>query len=154
MMKFLEHRISDPNLLRLIARFLKNGYMEENTLFATDKGTPQGGIVSPILANIYLHYVLDLWFEYRMKPQCKGVAEIVRYADDFVICVQFKEDADKIHEQLRARIEEFNLELAEDKTRVIGVWTVFGAKMRKAEVKGQRPSTFWGLPTMLEVAKG
>lgn len=139
MMKFLEHRISDPNLLRLIARFLKNGYMEENTLFATDKGTPQGGIVSPILANIYLHYVLDLWFEYRMKPQCKGVAEIVRYADDFVICVQFKEDADKIHEQLRARIEEFNLELAEDKTRVIG----FGRYSKQnAKSRGKRPETF------------
>jgi len=139
MMKFLEHRISDPNLLRLIARFLKNGYMEENTLFATDKGTPQGGIVSPILANIYLHYVLDLWFEYRMKPQCKGVAEIVRYADDFVICVQFKEDADKIHEQLRARIEEFNLELAEDKTRVIG----FGRySEQNAKSRGKRPETF------------
>lgn len=139
MMKFLEHRISDPNLLRLIARFLKNGYMEEGTLFATDKGTPQGGIVSPILANVYLHYVLDLWFENRMKPQCRGVAEIVRYADDFVICVQFKEDADKIHEQLRARIEEFNLELAEDKTRVIG----FGRySEQKARSRGVKSETF------------
>jgi len=139
MMKFLEHRISDPNLLRLIARFLKNGYMEESTLFATDKGTPQGGIISPILANIYLHYVLDLWFEYRMKPQCRGFAEIIRYADDFVICVQFKEDAERIQEQLRARIEEFNLELAEDKTRVIefGRYSEINAKSR-----GVKPETF------------
>ena len=139
MMKFLAHRIDDPNLLRLIGRFLKNGYMEEEKLFATDKGTPQGGIISPILANVYLHYVLDLWFEKRVKGQCRGVAEIVRYADDFVICVQFKDDADKIYEMLRARVEEFNLSLAEDKTRIIG----FGRySVKNAKSKGERPESF------------
>ena len=139
MMKFLGHRISDPNLLRLIGRFLRGGYMDEGTLFATDKGTPQGGIISPILANVYLHYVLDLWFEYRMKGQCRGVAEMVRYADDFVICVQYKEDATLIHEQLRSRIEGFGLELAEDKTRVIG----FGRySAQNAKDKGEKPEVF------------
>jgi RNA-directed DNA polymerase len=139
LMKFLEYRISDPNLLRLIARFLKNGYMEEGTLFATEKGTPQGGIISPILANLYLHYVLDLWFEYRMKKQCKGLAELVRYADDFVICVELKEDAEHIYEQLRLRLESFNLELSSEKTRLIE----FGRHAEEnAKQQGRKPDSF------------
>ncbi|UAL48009.1 reverse transcriptase [Sutcliffiella horikoshii] len=84
MMEFLKERITDPNLLRIIARFLKGGYMEEGRLFPTEVGTPQGGIISPILANVYLHYVLDLWFEKVVRKQCKGQAYIVRYADDCV----------------------------------------------------------------------
>ena len=84
MMEFLKLRISDPNLLRLIGRFLKGGYMEEGKKYKTDNGTPQGGVISPILANVYLHYVLDLWFEKRVRKQCKGQAYIVRYADDCV----------------------------------------------------------------------
>ena len=118
MMKFLGHRISDPNLLRLIARFLKNGYMEEGIVYDTDTGTPQGGIISPILANVYLHYALDLWMERVIKPQCRGIVEIVRYADDFVICVQYKDEAETIHRLLKERLGKFNLELAEDKTRI------------------------------------
>ena len=97
MMKFLKHRINDPNLLRIIARFLKGGYMEEGKYFETDKGTPQGGVISPILANVYLHYVLDLWFEKVVRKQCKGQAYMVRYADDFVCCFQFRSDADNFY---------------------------------------------------------
>uniref|UniRef100_UPI0021752179 reverse transcriptase domain-containing protein n=1 Tax=Niallia taxi TaxID=2499688 RepID=UPI0021752179 len=78
------HRIADPNLLRIISRFLKGGYMEEGRRYKTETGTPQGGVVSPILANIYLHYVLDLWFEKVVRKQCEGQAYIVRYADDCV----------------------------------------------------------------------
>ncbi|WP_241657772.1 reverse transcriptase domain-containing protein [Anaerobacillus alkaliphilus] len=85
MMKFLEHRIADPSFLRIIGRFLKGGYMEQGKYFKTDRGTPQGGIISPILANIYLHYVLDLWFEVHVKKHCKGQAYLVRYADDCVL---------------------------------------------------------------------
>lgn len=137
--KFLGNRISDPNLLRLIARFLKNGYMEEGKVFESDKGTPQGGIVSPILANIYLHYALDLWVERVVKPRCRGVVEIVRYADDFVICVQYKDEAEKILEVLRKRLGKFNLELAEDKTRIIE----FGRFARtNAKARGRKPETF------------
>ena len=139
MMKFLGHRISDPNLLRLIARFLKNGYMEEGKVVDTDKGTPQGGIISPILANVYLHYALDLWMERVIKPQCRGAVEIVRYADDFVICVQYKDEAELIHRLLKERLEKFNLELAEEKTRIIG----FGRySVANAIAKGERPATF------------
>ena len=139
MMKFLNLRIGDPNLLRLIKRFLKNGYMESGQLHATNEGTPQGGVVSPILANIYLHYVLDLWMEKVVKPQCRGVVEIVRYADDFVICVQYKDDAIKILEGLKARLGKFNLELAGDKTRLIE----FGRYAKQnANAKSLRASTF------------
>ncbi|MED4229119.1 reverse transcriptase domain-containing protein [Neobacillus cucumis] len=84
LMKFLNRRIGDPSLLRIIARFLKGGYMEEGKYFDSDKGTPQGGVISPILANVYLHYVLDLWFEKVVRKQCKGQAYMVRYADDCV----------------------------------------------------------------------
>jgi len=137
--KFLGHRLNDFNLLRLISRFLKSGYMEEGKLYATKKGTPQGGNISPILANIYLHYALDLWFEKKIKPLFKGVVEMVRYADDFVICVQYKSEAEKLLEMLKERLMKFNLELAEDKTRIIE----FGRYSKiNAFSKGKRPATF------------
>ena len=119
MMEFLKHRIADPNLLRIISRFLKGGYMEEGRIYKTDNGTPQGGVISPILANVYLHYVLDLWFEKVVRKQCEGQAYIVRYADDFVCCFQHKRDALQFYESLKLRLKKFNLEIAEDKTKVI-----------------------------------
>lgn len=140
MMKFLNHRINDPSLLRIIARFLKAGYMEEGKYFDTDRGTPQGGIISPILANVYLHYVLDLWFEKVVKKQCEGQAYIVRYADDFVCCFQYKRDAENFYASLIKRLQKFNLELAEDKTKIIP----FGRfAERDCKHKGQnKPPTF------------
>ena len=81
LMEFLGHRIGDPNLLRLIARILKSGVVEDGKYIHTDEGTPQGGNLSPLLANIYLHYVLDLWFEKRVKKELEGYAELIRYAD-------------------------------------------------------------------------
>lgn len=86
MIKFLEVRIGDPNILRLIQRMLKAGIEEEGNLEPSEEGTPQGSIISPLLANVYLHYALDLWFEKRIKKQCRGEAEIIRYTDDFVCC--------------------------------------------------------------------
>jgi RNA-directed DNA polymerase len=94
MIEFLNHRISDQNLLRILGRFLKGGYMEEGKKYKTETGTPQGGVLSPILANVYLHYVLDLWFEKKIRKECKGQANIVRYADDFVCCFQLKGEAE------------------------------------------------------------
>jgi RNA-directed DNA polymerase len=119
MMEFLKLRIADPNLLRIIGRFLKGGYMEEGKKYKTDNGTPQGGVISPILANVYLHYVLDLWFEKRVRKQCKGQAYIVRYADDFVCCFQYKNEAEQFFHSLKLRLKKFNLEIAEDKTKII-----------------------------------
>ncbi|WP_280966592.1 group II intron reverse transcriptase/maturase [Evansella cellulosilytica] len=140
MMEFLKYRINDPNLLRIIARFLKSGFMEEARHVKEKSGTPQGGIASPILANVYLHYVLDLWFEKKIRKECRGQAYIVRYADDFVCCFQYQQDAYKFFGQLKDRLNKFNLEIAEDKSEVIP----FGKFAKEnARRKGNgRPPTF------------
>ena len=137
MIKFLEHRIQDKNLIRLIVRFLKAGILEEGNHKKIEEGTPQGGIISPILANIYLHYVLDLWFKKVLRKDLRGYAEIVRYADDFIILVQYKDDCDKILENLRERLAKFSLELSESKTSTIR----FGRTADKSD-KENRPGTF------------
>ncbi|GAB4271000.1 group II intron reverse transcriptase/maturase [Thermincola ferriacetica] len=118
LMKFIGHRINDPSLKRLIVRFLKAGIMEDGIIGATEEGTPQGAIVSPTLANIYLHYVLDLWFSKAVKKNCRGQAEMIRYADDFVCCFQHKDDAEKFLTALINRLAKFNLKIAEDKTKM------------------------------------
>lgn len=93
LMKFLEHDIADKNFLRYIKRFLKAGIIEDLQHHESDKGTPQGGLISPVCANVYLHYVLDMWFEKVIKKHCKGEAYIVRYADDFVCMFQYEHEA-------------------------------------------------------------
>lgn len=115
-LQFLEHRIADRNLIRLIVRFLKVGAIEEGKFEPTEKGISQGGVVSPILANIYLHYVLDLWFEKAVKRNCKGEAYQVRYADDYICCFQYQQDAEACYKALKERLGKFELELAEDKS--------------------------------------
>jgi RNA-directed DNA polymerase len=137
MTKFLEHRINDKNLIRIIDRFLKAGVMEEGKYMKTEQGTPQGGVISPVLANIYLHYVLDIWFKKVLRKQLSGYAEIVRYADDFVILIQNKEDCGKILESLRERLTKFSLELSEAKTSIIR----FGSTADKSD-KDNKPGTF------------
>ena len=119
MMKFLEHRIEDKNLLRLITRFLKAGIIDAGIKYDIPQGTPQGGVCSPILGNIYLHYVLDLWFDKIVRQHCKGSAYMVRYADDSVFCFQYEEDAKRFFEVLIQRLGKFNLEVAEEKTKII-----------------------------------
>lgn len=140
MMKCLRERITDANFLVLIRRTLKAGAMTEGVYADTDQGTPQGGIISPILANIYLHYVLDLWFDKKVKPALRGYAGMVRYADDFVIGCQYQEEAQKILQSIKDRFSQFGLTLSEDKTRVIE----FGrfAKERRAEHGKGKPETF------------
>jgi len=117
--KFLEVRITDPNILRLVGRFLKTGVMEEGKYYQVDKGTPQGGILSPLLANIYLHYCLDVWFKKRMRGQLKGYARLIRYADDFVICFEKIEEAEGFGRALRERLSKFGLKVEEEKSRII-----------------------------------
>ncbi|WP_246310122.1 reverse transcriptase domain-containing protein, partial [Paenibacillus alginolyticus] len=119
MMKFLEHRIADPTLLRLIKKFLKAGIQEDGEFNPTDEGAPQGGLISPILSNIYLHYALDLWFETTVKRECVGRAEMVRYADDFVCCFEQETDAKRYYKALVMRLKKFGLEIAEEKTKII-----------------------------------
>jgi RNA-directed DNA polymerase len=139
MMECLRQRISDPSFLRLIGRFLRAGIMEEGKYIETEEGTPQGGILSPVLSNIYLHYVLDLWFEKRLKRELCGYAEENRYADDFVICLQNKGDGERVLEAVRERFAKFGLSLSEDKTRLIEFGRYAGAN---GEKRGEKPATF------------
>jgi len=121
LMKMLEQRVNDRPFLRLIGKWLKAGILDtDGKVIHPLSGTPQGGIVSPVLANIYLHYVLDLWFEKKIKAKCKGKVYLCRYADDFVCLFQYKAEADWFYKQLSQRLAKFNLSLSEEKTRVIG----------------------------------
>ena len=128
LMKFLEHDIADRNFLRYIGRFLKAGIMEEGVKLESDRGTPQGGEISPVLANVYLHYVLDQWYEIVLKKYAKGEIYYVRYADDFLMMFQYEEEAAKVLELLRTRLAKFGLEVAEDKTSIIPIGRFKGTK--------------------------
>lgn len=120
LMKMLDLRIGDGVIKRLIRKWLKAKILQEDgTTVEPEDGTPQGSVISPILANIYLHYVLDLWFEKVVKKHCEGDAYLIRYADDFVAIFRYKKDAEKYYRTLGKRLGKFNLELAEDKTRII-----------------------------------
>ena len=119
MMKFLEHDIADKNFLRYIKRFLKAGVMEEGKQLKTERGTAQGGLISPVMANVYLHYVLDLWFEKAVKKQLKGFSRLVRYADDFIIMFEQENEANMVMGMLAERLGKFGLEVAVEKTRVL-----------------------------------
>lgn len=139
LMKFLEHRISDKRIQRMVKRFLKAGVYEDGTTTVSDEGTPQGGVISPLLANIYLHYALDLWFEKVIRKRCTGFARLVRYADDFVVCFQRETDAVTFRRELGIRLGKFGLEVESTKTRVLK----FGRyAVQNAKAKGERPETF------------
>ena len=128
LMKFLENDIKDKKFLRYIKRFLISGYMEEMKYYVTEKGTPQGGLISPILANVYLHYVLDLWFEKAVKPNLKGEAYLIRYADDFIVMFQYEKEAKQFYECLIKRFEKFGLEIEQSKTKIIPFGRFKGTK--------------------------
>jgi RNA-directed DNA polymerase len=120
MVRMLEERIEDRALLRLIQKWLKAGVLDtDGEVIYPVTGTPQGGIVSPILANVYLHYALDLWFEKVAQKRCRGEACLIRYADDFVCAFEYREEAEAFYRALGERLRKFGLELAEDKTRII-----------------------------------
>jgi len=119
MMKFMEHRVSDKRMLRLIKKWLKAGVIEDGQWFASEAGSPQGASISPLLANIYLHYVLDLWAHQWRQRYARGDVIIVRWADDFVVGFQYEDDAKRFHAELRDRFKKFSLELHPEKTRLI-----------------------------------
>ncbi len=133
--KFLQHRIGDRRILRLIDKWLQAGILKP-----TEKGTPQGATLSPLLANVYLHYVLDLWIAQWRRKHAVGEVIVVRYADDFLVGFQQKEDAQRMLSLLRERMAQFALELHPDKTRLIEFWR-FAAKKRGRRNLG-RPETF------------
>src|SRR3989339_1545995 len=137
--KFLAHRVEDKRIQRMVKRFLKAGVAEDGSVTVSDEGTPQGGVISPLLANIYLHYALDLWFEKVYRKSCTGYARLIRYADDFVVCFQYKPDAERFHVELSKRLGNFGLEMESTKTKVMefGRFAVQNAKRR-----GGRAETF------------
>jgi len=137
MIKMLEHRINDRAFLGLIRKWLKAGILEEDgRVNYPVTGTPQGGVVSAVLANIYLHYAIDLWFEKIVKPRCNGDAMIVRFADDFVCCFQYRGDERRFSKVLGKRLRKFELELSAEKTRVI--------KFTRFETENNNAFTFLG----------
>jgi len=139
LMQFLDHRIADKRVLRYVKRFLKAGVMEDGAVISSDRGTPQGGLISPILANIYLHYSLDLWFTRVFQKTCNGQSRIIRYADDFVVCFQCKEDATRFRRELDGRLAKFGLEISPEKTKIIE----FGPfAENKAKRGGGKAATF------------
>lgn len=138
--KFLAHRIADPCFLRIIERFLKAGVLEDGVFSASDLGTPQGGLVSPVLANIYLHYVLDVWFEKRFAKSCRGKAYLARFADDFVACFHRVEDAQRFMVELHSRLAEFGLEVEPTKTRLLRFGDQAQAQCKQEGLR--RPQTF------------
>jgi group II intron reverse transcriptase/maturase len=140
MIKCLEVRIKDRNLLRLIVRMLKAGTIEEGIFKHSSEGTTQGSIASTVFANIYLHYVLDLWFERFIKKQCKGYAHLVRYADDYVCCFQYKAEARDFFQRMVVRLRKFNLDIAPEKSKIIEFGR-FASENRKSLGKS-KPDTF------------
>jgi group II intron reverse transcriptase/maturase len=140
LVRFIAHRIADRRVVRHIVKWLKAGVMEDGKRLATTQGTPQGGSVSPLLANIYLHYALDLWLDQWRRRRARGDVIFVRYADDFVLGFQYRSDADKFLGELRERLRRFNLELHDDKTRLIEFGR-FAAQNYKRRGHG-KPATF------------
>ncbi len=119
LIKFIEHRVSDKRILNIISRTLKAGVSEEGKLSKTVVGTPQGAVISPLLGNIYLHYVLDLWVNRWRNRNARGEVYIVRYADDFVTCLQYQSDGKRLQRELNNDVAQFNLELHPEKTKLI-----------------------------------
>lgn len=126
--KFLGHRIADRGIHRLINKILKSGVVEEGKVTRGTTGAPQGGPLSPLLANVYLHYVLDLWFDRRFRPTCRGEASMVRYADDFVVCFEHRDEAERFATAVAERFAAFGLELVPEKTRLIEFGTSRGVQ--------------------------
>ena len=137
--RFVESRIKDPNITRLLRRILKAGIMKDYQFEESESGSGQGSVCSPVLANIYMHYVLVWWFKEIVEPKLKGYAGIVVYADDFVCCFQYKTEAEQFYERLKHRMEHFGLGLEKEKSRLIEFGRFAEKECRK---RGKKPETF------------
>jgi group II intron reverse transcriptase/maturase len=138
LMAFVERRIGDSSILRLTRKWIHVGVIENGRLLVTETGTGQGQVISPLLANIYLHYVLDEWFEQEVKPRLRGTAAEIRYADDFILCFQYREDAERVLEVLSKRFAKYGLTLHPEKTRLLA----FGRSALPSHPDAPRPATF------------
>ena len=143
LLRFVEHRVGDPRIVSVIRRWLKAGILEDGELTASEEGTPQGGSISVLLSNLYLHYVLDLWFERNVRTRLKGEAWMVRYIDDFVICFQYREDALRVKDALGKRLGKFGLNLEPTKTKLVEFGRFADKYARKRGRK--RPETIYFL---------
>lgn len=152
-MKFIEHRIADKNIYRLISRFLKAGVLEKGEYSDTVVGAPQGGNISPIIGNLYLHHALDLWFEKVVRKNCKGDAYMVRYADDSVFCFQYENEAKMFYQALKVRLSKFNLEIQEEKTKIIKFGRYADVSCQIYEKRGNQKHLIF-LDLHITVAKG
>jgi group II intron reverse transcriptase/maturase len=141
LMKFLEHRIADRRMLRLIRKWLKAGVIEDGEWTASEEGSPQGASISPLLANVYLHYALDLWVQWWRQHQARGDVIIVRWADDFVVGFQYEDDARRFLEELRDRFRKFSLDLHPEKTRLIRFGRFARRDSRRFDGR-RKPETF------------
>ena len=140
MLRFLEHRIADPRVLRLIRKWLRAGVSDDGTWLPTTQGTPQGAVLSPLLANIYLHYVFDLWIDWWRRQNARGAVVVVRYADDFVIGFQHEQDARHCLAALQERFARFALTLHPEKTRLIEFGSL--AALRRQQRGEHKPESF------------
>lgn len=140
LMQFVEHRIADQHVLRHVKKWLNAGVLEDGQRVRVEAGTPQGGSISPLLANIYLHYVFDLWADHWRRTRTHGDVVIVRYADDFVVGFQNRSDAERFRTELQERLGKFNLELHAEKTRLIEFGR-YAAERRRRRGQG-KPATF------------
>src|ERR1700675_2316568 len=139
LMEMVERRVSDASILRLIGKWINVGVVDDGRLLTSETGTGQGQIISPLLANLYLHHVLDVWFEAEVKPRLRGKAFEIRYADDGLLCFQFKEDAERVLEVLPKRFAKYGLTLHPEKTRLVN----FGRYAEEhAKRQGKKPATF------------
>lgn len=137
--RFIESKIKDPNIIRLVRRMLKAGTIEDYVLTDTEEGSGQGSVCSPIISNIYMHYVLVWWFKEVAAPQMRGYCGLIAYADDFVACFQYKEDAERFYKRLVHRMEHFGLSLEKEKSRLIK----FGRFAQEdARLTGRKADTF------------
>jgi group II intron reverse transcriptase/maturase len=140
--EFLQLRVCDGVLKRLIGKWLKAGVMEDGNISYPEAGSPQGGVISPLLANVFLHYVLDVWFRQEVQPRMKGKSHLIRYADDFVILFTREDDARRVMEVLPKRFEKYGLTLHPEKTRLVPFRRPPHGATGKGADRGHRPGTF------------
>ena len=151
LIRFVEHRVGDPRIIRLIQKWLKAGVLEDGVVTVSEKGTGQGSVISPLLANVYLHYVFDLWAERWRRHEATGGMMIVRYADDIVVGFAHEVDARRFWDAMRKRFEEFALSLHPEKTRLIEFGRQAANRRDRSGLGRPETSISWGLPTSADV---
>lgn len=140
LLRFVRHRVGDERIARLVGKWLKAGVLEDGQWSASDQGTPQGAVISPLLANVYLHYVFDLWAQQWRRREVKGDMIVVRYADDLVVGFELEAEASRFWDAMRTRFEQFSLELHEEKTRLLEFGR-YAIERRQRNGQG-KPQTF------------